>query len=109
MSLLADYFKEKDHKEIIESEKGFATYYFLDEGCYVQDIYVSPEYRNQGIAKKMLDEISEIATKKGYKSLYGSCCPSMKDSTSSLKAAFAYGFELDSSASNFIVYKKGLV
>ena len=106
MSLLADYFKEHGAKEIVESEKGFATYYFMDEGCYVQDIYVSPDFRREGIASQMLDEVALIAKQKGHTKLFGSCVPSANNSTDSLQAAFDYGFKLHSCRENFIVYCK---
>lgn len=109
MSLLSDYLREKNLVEIVESEKGFATFYFLNEGCYVQDIFVSAEFRHQGIATKMLDEISNIARTKGYKKLFGSCVPSSDNSTSSLIAAFDYGFKLHSSKDNFILYIKDII
>lgn len=107
-SLYGKYIKELSDKEIIEDERGFATFNFIDDGCYVQDIYVDKEYRNSGVATEMLDKITIIAKEKGCKKLIGTTIPSLKDSTSSLKAAFSYGFKLDSSRQNLIVYIKDL-
>lgn len=108
MSLLSNYFKEMKTKEIIETDNGFLTYYFTSDGLYVEDIYVSPEYRSNGLAKKMLDEVTIIAQEKGCKKILGSCIPSASNSTNSLQAAFSYGFKLHSSANNFIVYSKDI-
>ncbi len=105
-SLFGQYIKERLDKEIIEDERGFATYLFIDDGVYVEDIFVNKDYRNQGVAKEMLDKISIIAKEKGYKKIIGSCIPSSKGSTESLQAALAYGFKLDSSRQNIIVYIK---
>ena len=102
------YIKEREGKEIVESEKGFATYYYLNDGCYVQDIFVKNEFRKQNVAKEMLDEISNIAKSQGYNKLYGSVVPSTKGSTLSLKLSLEYGFQLDSSINNFIVLTKDI-
>lgn len=108
-SLYGQYIKERADKEIIEDERGFATYLFMDDGCYIEDIFVRKEYRSKGIAKEMLDKISIIAKEKGCKKIIGTVVPSYKSSTYSLQAAFSYGFKLDSSRQNLIVYVKELI
>ncbi len=51
-------------------EVGFALYFynystFLGKpGLYLEDIYVKPEYRHQGIGKKMFKRLAEIAAEK---------------------------------------------
>lgn len=106
MSLYSEYVKERLNKEVIENENGFATYLFMDDGVYVEEIFVRKEYRNKGIAKEMLDQISVIAKNKGYKKMIGSVVPSTNGATHSLQAAFAYGFKLDSCRQGIIVYTK---
>ena len=105
-SLYGQYIKERLNKEILEDEKGFATYSFIDDGCYIEDIFVSKNYRQHGIAKSMLDKISIIAKEKGCTKLIGSVVPTCNGSTDSLQAAFSYGFKLDSCTQNLIVYIK---
>lgn len=100
------YISEREGKSIIESEKGFAVYYFINNACYVQDIFVKKEFRREKVAAGMLDAITKIAKDKGCNFLYGSVCPSANGSTESLIAALYYGFKLDSSVDNFIAYKK---
>lgn len=106
MSLYADYINERTGKEIVESDKGFATYYFHKDGCYIEDIYVQPDYRKSGEASNMANKIAEIAKSKGINKLYGTVCPSANNSTDSLKVLLAYGFKLDSSISNLIALVK---
>lgn len=102
------YLYEREGKEIVESEKGFATYFYLNDGCYIQDIYVKSEFRKEGVASQMADQIASIAKSKGYKTLYGTICPNANGSTESLKVLLAYGFSLDSCTTNLIAMKKGL-
>lgn len=107
-SLFAQYIKERGGKEIIESDKGFATYYYVNNGCYIEDIFVKEEHRKSGEASRLADQISEIARSKDCRYLYGTVCPSANGATSSLKVLLAYGFSLDNSINNLIVLKKDL-
>lgn len=106
MSLQAQYAKERENIETLESEIGFATYYFLEDGCYIKDIYVHPDHRKSGEASRLANEIAVMAKEKGSKKLYGTVCPSANGSTESLKVLLAYGFRLDSCISNLIAMVK---
>jgi GNAT superfamily N-acetyltransferase len=103
-SLYAQYIQEREGKSILESDKGYATYSFTDDGCYIEDIFVIKEHRKSGEAARLADQIVEIARQKGCKKLYGSISPSANGSTASLKVLLSYGFRLSSSANNFILF-----
>lgn len=106
MKMYADYIKERENKDCIYTDKGFATYSFNETSCYIEDIYVKPEFRQSGETKKLVDKIIESALEHGYTTLTGSVCPSAKGSTDSLKVLLAYGFKLLSSTNNFIIFSK---
>ena len=107
MSLYGDYLRERTFDEIIETEKGFATYRFMDDSCvYIIDIYVKPEFRKSGAASDIADTIVEIAKKRGCYKLMGSVVPSTKGSTTSLKVLLGYGMSLESSSNDFIIFSK---
>lgn len=108
MSLYADYIKEREGKDTVETADGFATYISHEDGMYIESIYVKPEQRKSGAAAKLADIITEIARAKQLKKLYGSVSPSAIGSTASLKVLLAYGFELHSAQPNFIVMKKDI-
>jgi|CXWK01.1.fsa_nt_gi predicted GNAT family acetyltransferase len=108
MSHFANYIKERQNKEIIEDENGFATYYFAGPDCYIEDIYVVPEKRKSGVAAKYADKISKIAQEKNCLNLIGSVKPTANGSTASLKVLLAYGFKLYSANEDFIWFKKKL-
>ena len=42
-------------------------------GLYLEDIYIMPEYRNQGIGKAAFDEILSIAKQRGYGRMEWTC------------------------------------
>lgn len=106
MSLYASYIKERLNKEIIETDKGFVTYYFINDGCYIEELYVLPEFRRSKEAFKFGDMVTEIAKQKNCNKLYGSVVPSTSGSTDTLMGLLKYGFKLDSTAINFIVVVK---
>ena len=106
MSFYADYLRERTNDEIIETDKGFATYRYVDKSVYIIDIYVHPDFRQTKEASTIADNIVEMARKKGCNMLLGSVVPSNKDSTTSLKVLLGYGMSLASSSNDFIVFKK---
>ena len=108
MSLFGDYIKERLDKSIVENEHGFCTYFFVNDGVYIEDLYVSPEHRKSHVAAKLADQVAEIAKEKGFKRMYGSVQPSAKGSTASLKVLLAYGMSLESSGPNAILMSKGI-
>ncbi len=108
MSLFAKYIEELAGKEIIEDELGFATFYQVNDGMYIEDIFVLPYARKSGHASLYADKIAVIAQERGLKKLYGSIKPSNKTSTEAMKTLLAYGFRIDSSAMNAIALVKEL-
>lgn len=106
MSLYADYIKEREGREIVEDEFGFATYRIARQECYIVDIYVSPEHRRSGHAKKYADKITEIARERGCTYLLGTIVPSTNGSTESMKALLAYGFQIHSCKEDMIFLTK---
>lgn len=104
-SLYAQYIKEREGKEILETDKGFATFTVLNNGeCYIQDIYVLPDHRQTGAASEMAARITEIAKSRDCHTLVGSVCVSTNNPTTSLKVLLAYGFKLHSVQNNNMIF-----
>lgn len=110
MSMYGDYIKEHHGDEILENDKGFATYRYLDGGMtvYIVDIYVRPDFRKENVASVIADEIAMLAKKKGCNEMLGSVVPFAKNATASLKILLSYGFELKISSSDLILFRKDL-
>lgn len=110
MSLYSSYISEKTGDHVYETDKGFAVYAYQDDfkTVYIKDIYVTPEFRKTREAATIADNIVRVAKELGCTKVLGSVVPGLRDSTSSLKVLLAYGFELDSSANNFILFKKDI-
>jgi len=106
-SLYAKFLEEYESTNIIETEKGFCTYKFIGEDeCYIENVYVLPEYRREDIATKFGHKIEVIAKENGCKYVTGSVCLKSNNPDRSNKFMLNYGFILDSIIGNMIYYKK---
>lgn len=108
-SLYAQYVREREGKEIVETDDGFATFYFTNGFCYIEDIFVVPAKRKSGIAAELANQISEIAKKNGIKKLLGSVSPKAKGADASMKVLMAYGFKLLNSDKDLIYFEKEII
>jgi hypothetical protein len=108
MSLYGEYLKERENKEIIESETGYATYYFVDKdnAVYLENIFVTKEHRRNGETFVLAGKIIEIAKARGCNKMYGTVCPGTPGASMSLTQLLNHGFVLDSSANNLVVVRK---
>lgn len=92
-----DYVRERmPEKSIIELSEGFAIYYPYpaENAMYLEEIYVVPHWRKANIASDMLGKVEIQAKEMQFKYVLGSCDPSTKGATGSMKAMFKRGFEL---------------
>lgn len=106
-SLYAKYIREREGKEIIETDDGFATYQIFDNGeCYLQDIYIVPEKRNSGLATEIANKVSEIAKERGCNLLIGSVCVDDKCATRNMKVLLAYDMQVYKTAGTMIFLRK---
>src|SRR5271166_5628584 len=107
--MYADYLEEFSIKHMFYNDKGFAIYEITGQDCYIQEIYVKPEFRDCKVAKDLQVEVTKIAKGKGCTRLLGSVVPSVKQSSMSMAMLLKDGFKLDSSTINFIVVSKQIV
>ncbi len=109
MSLYAKYISEREDKEIIETDKGFATFLiYPNKECYLQDIYVLPEYRKSGYATDLADSVVLLAKEKGCNKLSGSVCSDDKNATRNMKVFLAYGMQINKVIGNMIFLIKDI-
>ncbi len=109
-SLYAQYIAEREDKDIIETDKGFATYRIFNNGeCYLQDIFVIPSERKTGLCFKMADKIVEIAKEQACHTLVGSVCVDDKNATRNMKVLLAYDMEISKTIGNMIFFKKNIL
>lgn len=100
------YVKEKSGVETVSDEHGFLCYKIHGEECYLEDIFILPEYRQRGIGSDLLDKVTEIAKEAGCRFLSSCIRPSESTSTLSMKAHLSKGFRIYSSHENRILMIK---
>jgi GNAT superfamily N-acetyltransferase len=105
-SLYGQYILEREGKQIIERPEGFATYFYTNDMCYVENVYVAPEFRRTKIGRELLEKAASEAKLRGIKKLLVTVRPSANGSTTSLKAVTACGFTLQSAANDAIFFVK---
>ena len=106
-SLYKNYAEERTNKKVIETDKGFAVYSYYENAVYIEDIYVLPEYRKEGHAKKIADLICEEAKQKEINILIGSVDAKAKGADESVKTLLAYGMSI-SDSNSLIWFKKDI-
>lgn len=109
MSLYGEYILEREGKQIVEDDRGFATYVITDNVCYIESIYVRRDFRMTNVASYLADKIVVEAKERGCTVLLGSVDPLAHGSTISTKVLFGYGFELSHISGALIYFKKELV
>lgn len=103
MDMYWQYVKEREGLEVLLCGRSFALYRLEKDCIYVQDIWVEPVLRNTGVGRKLLKMAEDIGNQHGKSIIMGSCDPAGNNSTGSLKALLATGFEL-SHVHNGLVY-----
>lgn len=108
MSLYASYLKERTTDEILETQEGFATYRYINDGksVYIVDIYTVPDLRKTGYASALADIVVQRSKERGCTELIGTVVPSTKGATASLKVLLAYGMTLHNAGPDLVVFRK---
>lgn len=78
---------------VYETEDGFAMYEIEGDRCYIIELYVLPEKRRFGTAKKICEQVGNIARQKECRVILGSWDPRSECASLSLKAILALGLK----------------
>lgn len=112
--MYADYIRERENKEILQNDFGFAIYgYNCVPGVdfphvYLQDIYVKPEHRKKNHASQLADQVAAQAKTAGFKVMLGSVDGTANGADASLRFMFAYGASLFSISGSVAWFTKEL-
>lgn len=88
----ARYIKEKANHELIENDFGFITYEVGQNSVHIHDLWVDPDYRRQGISRKLVSLVIEEGKKNGCEYLTSCVQLRTRDATKTLKAQIEFGF-----------------
>lgn len=106
MSLYAQYVKEREGAETVETSEGFYSYKEDGTSLFIVDLYVAPEYRNKKIGSRFGKEIEDIALKLNKDSVL--CCASLEALNSSDAMSFIImnGYEIINYTDTQVFFKK---
>lgn len=107
MSHFADYMNERFGHETIEFDSGFVSYSMKTPFCCIEDFYIHPERRRAGEIMKYMNAVLHIA--KGNSEithLWSQVWANAQNATQSLRAALAYGFQVQNAEGGRIILTK---
>lgn len=110
MSKYADYLKERENKETIETDQYLFTYrHFSNTNqLFLADFYVVPEHRNQKVGTKAMNQIVSIAKQLGCTHI---ACTTDTETNNWEKAAsglIGYGFQVIKEQDGLIYFYKDI-
>lgn len=104
-----DYIEEQlPNRFVLETSKGFLTYHTNGEECRLEEIYIKPEFRKNGIASSMYKQMESIGKEHGCTYLKGSIIIGTNNAENSMSCLLKNKFELWYTEGAMIYLKKEL-
>ena len=92
--LFLRYKQERENIEHIQVDGAFITYKFLQDYCYIEDVYCVPELRTSGIAYELAEKVEKIAKERGYLKMLGSVDTNGANPEIGLQACFKHNYKI---------------
>lgn len=102
-TLYAQYIREREGFEIIESEDYFVIYKIRNNELFIAHMYVKPKLRKHGLAGIMTRELKKIAKLHNCKGIVGTIDLSVGDPSNTLHAALKIGFKVYKAIDDIII------
>lgn len=109
MSMYKDYVENQlPNRFVHETDKGFITYHVNGDECRLEEIYVKPEFRRQGVAKELRDFASVDGKERGATYIKGSIIIGTNMAEESCMAMLKYGYKFWYAEGVIVMFKKDL-
>jgi len=108
MELYKNYLLERENTHLYYDEDSFITYEFIDNYCYIKEVYVAPEKRRAGKAIELGKMVQDLAREKGMHYVMGSVCLSTNGWEKSLQGMYKDGYLLKETDGDMIYLIKDL-
>lgn len=69
-SLYEQYIKERENLDVIKTDRGFVIYRMKFPNCLINDIFIKKEFRQDGHASFLANQVFEICKGAGIKTVY---------------------------------------
>lgn len=93
-SLYAQYAKERANRETVESDDFFVTFTVYATHVYIEDIYIVPERRGQGLCSTLFADIEQAAAAIGVKKTIINVSPLSATCDETVKKMLKMGFKI---------------
>lgn len=111
MSMYKEYVENQlDNRFVHETNEGFITYNVKPEHkeCQLEEIYVKPEFRRTGVAKKLRDYAANHGKELGCEYIRGSIIIGTRMAEESCRAMLKYGYKFWYTDGIVIYFKKDI-
>lgn len=105
-SLYAKYVEERESGHVLEMPWGFVSYRYEKDHVYLEDLYVLPQFREQGKGMKLFSFVQRKARSVGLKYVVGGICTKARFATEMSKILLSWRCRLLSSEKDMIQYIK---
>lgn len=106
MSLYSRYVEERLGWKTLEEEGGFITYALRLPECSIEEVYVTPDRRGSSLAKRLADQVCEIAQAAGAERVWARVQPGTGGAEHAMRTHLHYGFKLAAVRGNDIILVK---
>ena len=106
MSLFAQYYKERLQYETLEVDDGFVVFSKGDKVWMIQEMFVKPESRVNGVGTSLLNCVISMAQESGAKGIGAFIWTTANNAETVLQAALSRGFRcVDADAGKITIYR----
>lgn len=99
-----NYLRETFKKSVLEKPFGFAIYSIEKGICYIEDIYIEPSKRNQGLGQSLEREIIELGKAQGCEKLLASVVIGNPGDSENMARYLHTGYRLANCGGNNVVF-----
>lgn len=106
--MFAEYRKEREGVDCIQTEKGFIFYKIEFPDCFIHDYYVKPEFRKEGHGHFLGDQVFEICKQAGVVDVYCQTDGRAQGVGLSVLSILNFGFKIIGKEGYVTTYKLGV-
>lgn len=107
-SLYGKYIEEREGKQILEYEWGFAAYKIKGPEIFLAEIYIVKDVRRLGKSRIIVDDLEKIGLENKCEILTANIFLKDPNANITMQAAYANGFEIKESDRNVLLIAKEL-
>lgn len=102
----AQYVKEREGCEFLETSDGFIKFNLRDAECFIQDLFVPKGKRRKGVARDLIKKVINYGKAQNCNIATATIDPRAHGATEALKTGLNCGFRLHSVSGSLIILAK---